>query len=277
MKPENFEYISALAKERSGLVMREDKVYLLESRLMPLARREGIATLDEFVEFLRRENDFNAINDVVDALTTNETLFFRDNGPFEAFRNTIMPHILETRATTKKFRVWSAASSSGQEPYSLVMILDEMKAALTGWNYEIIGTDISMRILEKAQAATYSQFEVQRGMPTDKLIKYFEQDGQHWRLKAPFREQVSFRKANLLEDQRALGMFDVVFCRNVLIYFDRETKTQVLEMIAQVLEMIAQMMPADGKLFLGGAETVLGLTDRFAAVEGVKGMYQKVP
>ena len=270
MKPENFEYISALAKERSGLVMREDKVYLLESRLMPLARREGIATLDEFVEFLRRENDFNAINDVVDALTTNETLFFRDNGPFEAFRNTIMPHILETRATTKKFRVWSAASSSGQEPYSLVMILDEMKAALTGWNYEIIGTDISMRILEKAQAATYSQFEVQRGMPTDKLIKYFEQDGQHWRLKAPFREQVSFRKANLLEDQRALGMFDVVFCRNVLIYFDRETKTQVLE-------MIAQMMPADGKLFLGGAETVLGLTDRFAAVEGVKGMYQKVP
>jgi len=268
MKPENFEFIATLAKDRSGLVLREDKVYLLESRLMPLARREGIGTLDEFVEALRTNNDFNAIETVVDAPTTNETLFFRDNGPFAAFRETIMPQLLETRAAKKSFRIWSAASSSGQEPYSLVMILDEMKHALSGWKYDIIGTDISMRILEKAQAATYTQFEVQRGMPTEKLLTYFEKDENNWRLKAPYREQVSFRKANLLEDQRALGMFDVVFCRNVLIYFDRDDK-------AKVLEMVAEMMPDDGKLFLGGAETVLGITDRFAAVEGVKGMYQK--
>jgi chemotaxis protein methyltransferase CheR len=267
MKPDNFAYMAALAKQRSGLVLREDKVYLLESRLMPIARREGIETLDQFVEKLRRENDFNAVNAVVEALTTNETLFFRDTQPFQVFKEQVMPHILATRKT-RKFRIWSAASSSGQEPYSLVMILSEMGAKLAGWNYEIIGTDLSMKILEKAQSALYSQFEVQRGLPVEMMLKYFEQDGANWRFKQEYREKVKFRKANLLEDQRILGQFDVVFCRNVLIYFDRDTKSEVLD-------MIADMMPEDGKLFLGGAETVLGLTDRFVAVEGVKGLYKK--
>lgn len=150
------------------------------------------------------------------------------------------------------------------------MVLDQMGAKLAGWEYDIIGTDISMQILEKAQNALYSQFEVQRGLPVEMMLKYFEQDGQGWRFKSPYRDKVKFRKANLLEDQKSLGQFDVVFCRNVLIYFDRDTKSEVLE-------MIAEMMPADGKLFLGGAETVLGLTDRFTAVEGVKGLYQKTP
>jgi chemotaxis protein methyltransferase CheR len=143
-----------------------------------------------------------------------------------------------------------------------------MGAKLAGWNYEIIGTDLSMKILEKAQSALYSQFEVQRGLPVEMMLKYFEQDGANWRFKQEYREKVKFRKANLLEDQRILGQFDVVFCRNVLIYFDRDTKSEVLD-------MIADMMPEDGKLFLGGAETVLGLTDRFVAVEGVKGLYKK--
>lgn len=270
MKPDNFQYMAALAKERSGLVLREDKVYLLESRLMPLARRDGIETLDEFVEKIRRFNDLNTINTVVEALTTNETLFFRDTKPFDVFRNEVMPHILQTRATQRKFRIWSAAASSGQEPYSLVMLLDEMRHALAGWNYEIIGTDLSMQILEKAQNAVYSQFEVQRGLPVEKMVKYFEQDGANWRFKSPYRDKVSFQKANLLENQRGLGKFDIVFCRNVLIYFDRDTK-------GRVLDMIADMMPSDGKLFLGGAETVLGLTEKFVAVENVKGLYQKTP
>ena len=269
MKSDNFAYISALAKQRSGLVLREDKIYLLESRLMPLARRDGIETLDQFIEKLRRENEFNAINAVVEALTTNETLFFRDTRPFEVFRDTVIPHIVSTRKT-RKFRIWSAAASSGQEPYSLIMVLNEMGHQIAGWDYEIVGTDLSLSILEKAQAALYSQFEVQRGLPVELMVKYFEQEGQNWRFKAPYRDKVTFRKANLLEDQRALGKFDVVFCRNVLIYFDRDTKSDVLE-------MIADMMPDDGKLFLGGAETVLGLTDRFVAVEGVKGLYKKPP
>jgi chemotaxis protein methyltransferase CheR len=268
MKPDNFQFMATLAKERSGLVLNEDKVYLLDSRLMPLARRKNIETLDEFVEMLRRDKDFNDINNAVEALTTNETLFFRDTQPFDVFREIVMPNILETRTTQKKFRIWSAASSSGQEPYSLVMLLNEMKSRMLGWKYEIVGTDLSMEILEKAQQALYTQFEVQRGLPVDMMLKYFEADGAKWRFKEPYRTEVSFKKANLLENQHSLGIFDIVFCRNVLIYFDHETK-------GRVLDMIADMMPADGKLFLGGAETVLGLTEKFTPFEGVKGLYQK--
>jgi chemotaxis protein methyltransferase CheR len=268
MKPDNFQYMAALAKERSGLVLNEDKVYLLDSRLMPLARRKKIETLDEFVESVRRNNDFNELTEVLEALTTNETLFFRDTKPFDLFRERVMPEIIASRAGTRKFRIWSAASSSGQEPYSLVMLLEEMGAKLAGWSYDILGTDLSMEILNKAQEAVYTQFEVQRGLPVQMMVKYFEPEGAKWRFKQPYRDRVKFQKANLLENQRGLGTFDIVFCRNVLIYFDRDTKSQVLD-------MIADMMPADGKLFLGGAETVLGLTQRFAAVEGVKGLYQK--
>ena len=268
MKPDNFQFMASLAKERSGLVLTEEKVYLLDSRLMPLARRKNIETLDEFVEMLRRDNDFNDINVAVEALTTNETLFFRDTKPFDTFREVVMPEILKTRTAQKKFRIWSAASSSGQEPYSLVMLLNEMKLKMPGWQYEIVGTDLSMEILEKAQQALYTQFEVQRGLPVKMMLKYFEIEGAKWRFKEPYRSEVTFMKANLLENQHSLGKFDIVFCRNVLIYFDRETK-------GKVLDMIADMMPADGKLFLGGAETVLGLTDKFAAIKGVKGLYQK--
>ncbi len=269
MKPDNFQYMATLAKERSGLVLKEDKVYLLDSRLMPLARRKNIETLDEFVEAIRRNNDFNEQTEVVEALTTNETLFFRDTKPFDIFRDQVMPQIIQTRATTKKFRIWSAASSSGQEPYSLVMLLDQMSAQLAGWQYDIVGTDLSMEILQKAQEALYTQFEVQRGLPVEMMVKYFEPEGAKWRLKQPYREKVKFQKANLLENQSGLGQFDIVFCRNVLIYFDKDTK-------GRALDMIADMMSADGKLFLGGAETVLGLTKKFAAVEGVKGLYQKI-
>ncbi|MBT6095301.1 MAG: protein-glutamate O-methyltransferase CheR [Rhodospirillaceae bacterium] len=268
MKPENFQYMATLAKERSGLVLKEDKVYLLDSRLMPLARRKNIETLDEFVEAIRRNNDFNEQTEVVEALTTNETLFFRDTKPFDIFREQVMPTIFQTRTANKKFRIWSAASSSGQEPYSLVMLLDQMGSQLAGWQYEIVGTDLSMEILQKAQDALYTQFEVQRGLPVEMMVKYFEPEGPKWRFKQAYREKVKFQKANLLENQSALGKFDIVFCRNVLIYFEKETK-------GRVLDMIANMMPADGKLFLGGAETVLGLTDKFEAVQGVKGLYQK--
>ncbi len=181
MKPDNFQYMASLAKERSGLVLNEDKVYLLDSRLIPLARRKKIETLDEFVESIRRNNDFNELIEVVEALTTNETLFFRDTKPFDLFRERVMPEIVTSRAATRKFRIWSAASSSGQEPYSLVMLLEEMAAKIPGWTYEIIGTNLSMEILNKAQEALYTQFEVQRGLPVQMMVKYFEADGAKWR------------------------------------------------------------------------------------------------
>lgn len=268
MKPENFTYISKLAKDESGLVLTEKKIYLLDSRLMPIARKMEIETLDELIERIRVRPEPPLVKEVVEALTTNETLFFRDNGPFDRLKENVLPDIMAARGAQKSFRIWSAAASSGQEPYSLAIILSEMAAKMHGWNFEIVGTDLSTEILAKAEAGQYSQFEIQRGMPVQLLVKYFKQEGASWVINDDLRAKVKFMPANLLEDQRGLGQFDIVFCRNVLIYFDPETK-------GKVLDMIADMMPDDGRLFLGAAETVLGLTEKFKAIPDVRGVYQK--
>lgn len=268
MKPENFTYISKLAKDESGLVLTEKKIYLLDSRLMPIARKMEIETLDELIERIRVRPEPPLVKEVVEALTTNETLFFRDNGPFDRLKENVLPDIMAARGAQKSFRIWSAAASSGQEPYSLAIILNEMAAKMHGWNFEIVGTDLSTEILAKAEAGHYSQFEIQRGMPVQLLVKYFKQEGASWVINDDLRAKVKFMPANLLEDQRGLGQFDIVFCRNVLIYFDPETK-------GKVLDMIADMMPDDGRLFLGAAETVLGLTEKFKAIPDVRGVYQK--
>ena len=206
------------------------------------------------------------VSDVLDAMTTNETLFFRDQRPFDQFRDNVLPTLMERNAASKRIRIWCAACSSGQEPYSLAMMFSELGAKVAGWRLEIVGTDISKTILERARRAEYSQFEVQRGLPITMLVKYFEQKGEAWHLKADIKNKVSFREFNLLENPRSLGQFDVVFCRNVLIYFDHATK-------AEILARIAGVMPADGHLFLGGAETVLGVSDKFAAAPGLRGIY----
>lgn len=266
MKSEDFELISGLLKERSGLILPPDKVYLLESRLTPIAHKRGLETLDDLVNEIRINRAEDLLVDVTEAMTTNESFFFRDNKPFDLFKDYVLPQLLESRSDRKKIRIWCAAASTGQEPYSLAIILKEMEAKLAGWNIEIIGTDISQKVLDKAKVGLFSQFEVQRGLPIQMLIKYFNQVGELWQISEEIRSMVSYRKFNLLEPFTLLGSFDVIFCRNVLIYFDQSTKTEVLERMRKLL-------PEDGTLLLGAAETVLGITDKFKPVQGQRGLY----
>lgn len=262
----DFDFICQILKTRSGLQLTNDKAYLLESRLLPVARKWKLATFDDLVRLIRTKNDEAVIRDVVEAMTTNESFFFRDTKPFDQFKQICLPALAKARAGTKTIRIWSAACSSGQEGYSLAMILSEMGAQFAGWKIEIIGTDLSTEILQRAKEGLYSQFEVQRGLPITLLVKYFSQVGDRWKISDTIRSKVQFREWNLLNDPGPLGKFDIVFCRNVLIYFDQPTKTKVLA-------GIAKQMPEDGYLFLGGAETVLGISDKFQLLTGQRGIY----
>jgi chemotaxis protein methyltransferase CheR len=266
MNVNDFELISQLLKKRSGLVLSEDKAYLLESRLNPVARKRGLAGFDELAKEVRNTNDEKLLVEITEAMTTNESFFFRDQKPFDQFRDMVLPYLLENRASRKSIRIWCAAASSGQEPYTLAMMLKEAQAKLPGWRVEIVGTDISQDILNKAQEGVYSQFEVQRGLPINLLVKYFTQVEDRWKINEEIRRMVSFRKFNLLDSMSGMGQFDVIFCRNVLIYFDQPTKTQVLN---QMSGLVAN----DGFLYLGGAETVLGISDRFMLIPGQRGIY----
>ena len=268
MSPQDFDFISSLIKSRSGLVLTPDKSYLLESRLMPVARKHGLKGLDELVSALRTRKEEALIVEVVEAMTTNESFFFRDIKPFDLLRDEVLPPILEKRAAKKHLRIWCAAASSGQEPYSIAIVLKELGAKLAGWNIDMVGTDISRDILKKAADGKYSQFEVQRGMPIQLLLKYFDKVDETWQIKDDIRKMVQYKYWNLLDDLKGLGGFDIVYCRNVLIYFDAETK-------GRVLEGISKLMPEDGMLFLGGAETVLGVTDKFKPVPGQRGVYAR--
>ena len=265
MTPLDYDYLRRLLKDRSGLVLSPDKQYLVESRLAPIARKAGLANLSELVGRLRRVDERLTV-EVVEAMTTNESFFFRDKIPFDHFRDTIMPALLTARAASKRIRIWCSAASTGQEPYSLAMMLKEMKDKVAGWRIEIVGTDLSVEVLEKAKAGIYSQFEVQRGLPIQMLVKYFSQVGDTWQLAPDIRAMVQYRPLNLLGDFAALGTFDVVFCRNVLIYFDQGLKIDVLNRVARTLE-------PDGYLVLGAAETVVGLTDAFKLMPEKRGLY----
>ena len=216
MTPLDYEFLRKLLKERSGLDLSSDKQYLVESRLIPLARRVGLAGIAELVARIRVGSD-PLTSEVVEAMTTNETFFFRDKIPFDHLRETIVPALLQTRANRRALRIWCAASSTGQEPYSIAMCLKEFGAALAGWRIEIVATDLSQAVLEKSKAGIFSQFEVQRGLPIQLLVKYFNQIGELWQLNADIRAMVQHRQLNLLQDFSHLGTFDVIFCRNVLI------------------------------------------------------------
>jgi chemotaxis protein methyltransferase CheR len=266
MTPLDYDYLRKLLKERSGLVLSADKQYLVESRLLPVARRAGATGLSQLVQILKQPKAERLVVDVVQAMMTNESFFFRDKLPFEHFRDTIMPALLAARSEQRRIRIWCAAASSGQEPYSLAMALKEMGKATAGWCIEILATDLSTEVLEKAKAGIYSQFEVQRGLPIQLLIKYFIQIGEAWQIAPDIRAMVKYRPLNLLSDFSHLGPFDVVFCRNVLIYFDQDTKIGVLDRIARIIE-------PDGYLALGAAETVVGLTDRFRPIPDRRGLY----
>ena len=265
MTPPEYEYLRKFLRDHSGLDLSADKQYLIESRLLPLARKAGLSGISELVQKLQGGSSA-LVTSVVEAMTTNETFFFRDKVPFDHFRDTIMPEIIRARAGRKSVRIWCAAGSTGQEPYSLAMCLKEMGASLTGWRVEIIATDLSQEVLEKSKSGIYSQFEVQRGLPIQLLVKHFAQIGELWQINPDIRGMVQHRQLNLLQDFSHLGKFDVIFCRNVLIYFDQPTKQMVLERMAK------QLAP-DGFLYLGGAETVVGITDKFQPMANHRGIY----
>lgn len=268
MKPLDFEYLQSLLKERSGLVLSADKVYLVESRLMPVARSRSMNGLDELITAVRSARDEKLLIEITDAMTTNESFFFRDIAPFESFRNTVLPEIVAARKAAGKsnVRIWSAACSSGQEPYTLAMILKEDEAKYPGSQFEIIATDLSTEIVAKAEAGIYSQFEVQRGLPVQLLMKYFKQKNEHWEIDPAIKRLVKFRLFNLLDSFKTLGTFDIVFIRNVLIYFDQDTKSDILN-------RISVQLPDDGILYLGGAESVLGISKAFKPISGLRGVY----
>jgi len=264
--PPDYEYLRKLLKDQSGLDLSADKQYLIESRLLPLSRKCGVPGIGELVQKMKGGSS-SITSQVVEAMTTNETFFFRDKVPFEHFRDTIMPEALKARANRKSIRIWCAAGSTGQEPYSLAMSLKEMGATLAGWRVEIIATDLSTEVLEKSKSGVYSQFEVQRGLPIQLLVKYFKQNGELWQISPELRAMVQHRQLNLLHDFSQLGTFDVIFCRNVLIYFDQDTKAAIFERLVKPLE-------PDGMLMLGAAESVVGITDAFKPYPEKRGLYR---
>jgi chemotaxis protein methyltransferase CheR len=269
MTPADFDFVAQMLKRRSGLVIGPDKAYLLDSRLAPVARQLQLTNIDAVVAKVKA-GDEAVCRAVTEAMTTNETFFYRDKSPFEHFEKLILPHMLQARAKERRLRIWCSAASTGQEPYSLAMILREKAALLTDWKIEIFGTDLSNEALTKAKAGVYSQFEVQRGLPVQLLVKHFTKAGEQWCIADDIRAMVQYQLGNLLDPFTGFGTFDVVYCRNVLIYFDEATKRDILARIAQLL-------PPDGYLLLGAAETVVGISNAFAPVEQARGVYSKQP
>lgn len=267
MTDADFNFLRLLLHLRSGLSLTADKRYLAESRLGILCRRRAIASLSALIQQLRLGNDPTLEHAVVEAMTTNETLFFRDQTPFNLFRDVILPERLEANAGIRSLRIWCAAVSTGQEAYSIAMILDELAPRLTGWKIQIVGTDISTDVIERARKGDYSQFEVQRGLPIQMLLKHFHQEGDKWRISERLRSMVDLRQHNLLEANGHLGQFDVIFCRNVLIYFDVPTK-------AKVLDALAPRLVPEGALLLGAAETVIGISTSVVPDRHHRGIYR---
>jgi chemotaxis protein methyltransferase CheR len=263
--PADYDFLRKLLKERSGLDLSSDKQYLVESRLNPLARRSNLAGIDELVAKIKAGSSA-LTTEVVEAMTTNETFFFRDKVPFDHLRDTILPALVQARASRRSLRIWCAASSTGQEPYSIAMCVKDF-AGLAGWRVEIIATDLSQEVLEKSRAGIYSQFEVQRGLPIQLLVRHFTQVGELWQLHADIRGMVQYKQLNLLQDFSHLGTFDVIFCRNVLIYFDQDTK-------AGIFERVGKMLESDGVLLLGAAESVVGISDAFKPYPDRRGLYR---
>lgn len=267
MNAEDFRFLADLLRRRSGLALTPDKSYLLESRLAPVARRLDLSDVPSLVRRLRSREEPMVVEQVVDAMTTNESFFFRDGRPFEQFAEQMLPAVLRARQATKRLAIWSAATATGQEAYSLALCLEDRARELKGWQVEILATDISPSALQRAREGRYTQFEVQRGLPVKRLVQGFTQAGDGWVVKPELKRWIRFAPLNLLDLKANFGRFDIIFCRNVLIYFDVATKKRVVE-------TMAQMLPPDGYFVLGGTETILGVTNRFAAVDAQRGVFR---
>ncbi len=260
MQSVDFEFVSHFVRKRSAIVLEPEKTYLVESRLLPLARREGFASIDELVAKLRLSPIGGLHTKVVEAMTTNETSFFRDLQPFEALRKVLLPEFATKRAATRQLRIWCAASSTGQEPYSLAMLIREHLPQLASWDVKILATDLSTQVLEKARSGCFNQIEVNRGLPAAFLLKYFDRQGLTWQLKETIRQMIEFRPLNLIEAWPTLPPMDIVLIRNVLIYFDVQTKKDILGKIRRLLR-------PDGALLLGGAESTFNLDESYVRSE----------
>jgi chemotaxis protein methyltransferase CheR len=261
MKPDDYEFIATFLQRVSGLSLGSGKEYLVKSRLVPLAVTMGFDDFNHLLVELRRGRDCRLSTAVTEAMTTNETSFFRDKTPFEDLKNTLIPALVTARSSVKKLRVWCAAAATGQEPYSLLMMLNESFPELKQWTVEIVATDIAQTMIDRSREGIYSQFEVQRGLPIQYLVKYFSQVPQGWQIKEALRQRIVWQKLNLLDRFDSLGPFDLVLCRNVLIYFEVPMKRDILDRVAKLLR-------PDGYLLLGAAETVLGICDRFDRYRG---------
>ena len=266
MNSQDFEFVAQLLRKRAGIVLTGDKMYLLESRLAPLARKEGLPSIDDLIHVVRSRREERLIAQVVDVMTTNETYFFRDKTPFTHLRETILPMLGQARRGGR-IRIWCSACATGQEAYSIAMMLDQDTSLTGGVPVEIVATDISDRCLDRARQGLFTQFEVQRGLPIQMLMHYFTQQDDHWRISERMRQMVTFKKQNLIDTQYPLGQFDVVLCRNVLTYFDGPTK-------GEVLERVANSMAQGGFLILGGAETTTGISQAFEPAQDRRGLYK---
>jgi chemotaxis protein methyltransferase CheR len=252
--PENYKYLQEFIYRESGIVLEAEKQYLLDARLLGLARDAGVTTLNDLCALLRAARGPALRQKVVDAMTTNETYFMREPAHYDALRNVILPDLIKLKDGSRRLRFWSAASSTGQEAYSLAMMLLEM--GLGNWSIEILGTDLCTQVLERAGNGSYTQLEMNRGLPSTLLLKYFRRSGLNWEIKDEVRRMVRFQQFDLRSSMRSLGPFDAVFCRNVLIYFDLPTKTKIIQEIHGTLFR-------GGYLFLGSTETSLPVGEQF--------------
>jgi len=252
--PENYRLLQKHVYSRVGIVLEDNKQYLFESRLAPIVKQLGLSSINDLCAILHNERNDEIGHQLAEAMTTNETYFFRDPAHYEAIRTVLLPRLKEERKDSRRLRFWSAASSTGQEAYSLAMML--LEAKLDDWNIDILGTDFSSKVLERARSGKFQQIEVSRGLPTSLLIKHFSRTGLDWQLNEAVRRMVHFQQFDLRKSMRSLGPFDLVFCRNVMIYFDLPTKMKMMK------EIHSTLVPG-GWLLLGGAESALGLDEWF--------------
>ena len=252
--PENYRFLQEHVHSQVGIVLEDNKHYLFESRLAPIVKQHGLGSINDLCAVLRTKRNAGLGHQVVEAMTTNETYFFRDPAQYEAIRTVLLPKLKAERADTKKLRFWSAASSTGQEAYTLAMLL--LENGFQDWNIQILGTDFSEKVVERARSGIYQQIEVNRGLPAALLVKYFRRSGLDWQLSEQVQKMVRFETIDLRKSMRTLGPFDLVFCRNVMIYFDNDTKRNIMKEIHSTLFR-------GGWLLLGGAETAFSLEERF--------------
>jgi chemotaxis protein methyltransferase CheR len=271
MTDQDFTFICKLVQEHSAIVLGDGKQYLVEGRLGPLVKELNLGSITELDRRLREQPSNGLQTKVVEAMVTTETSFFRDHHPFESLRKTVIPELIQRRRSERRLTFWCAASSTGQEPYSLAMLLREHFPELLGWKVKLLATDLSGEVLARAREGTYNQIEINRGLSAALLVKYFQQHGLRWQLCAEVRGMVEFQEMNLAQPWPILPRMDLVFLRNVMIYFEPATKKAILARVARVLQ-------PDGYLVLGGAETTFNLDDGYRRIEQLKGgFFQRIP